>query len=78
MAKQNHWEKSSNRPANEHQLIKVEKQVGSRDRPQPASAKRKSQHRRAFFAVGLIFGLTDCASVGVCDPTPIKRTSFGI
>jgi hypothetical protein len=69
MAKQNHWEKSSNRPANEHQLITVEKQVGCRDRPQPASAKRKSQRRRAFLAVGLILGLTDCASVGVRNPT---------
>src|SRR6202051_3041262 len=69
MAKQNHWEKSGNRPANEHQPIKLEKQVGSRDRPQPASAKRKSQRRRALLAVGLILGLTDCASVGVRNPT---------
>jgi hypothetical protein len=69
MAKQNHREKSSNRPADEHHLIKLEKQAGCRDRPQPAWAKRKSQRRREFLALGLILGLAGCASVGVRNPT---------
>src|SRR5580700_5544477 len=69
MAKQNHREKSSNRPADEHHLIKLEKQAGCRDRPQPAWANRKSQRRREFLALGLILGLAGCASVGVRHPT---------
>jgi hypothetical protein len=46
MAKQNHREKSSNRPADEHHLIKLEKQ-GCRDRPQSAWASTAGNYYEA-------------------------------